>query len=366
MKMIVLSTETWDAVRQARKELLFKTLVNRVDFESLLYIEPMTLWWRKHNSSARNITFGEKVRVCRWYCPLPGERVVPIQLFNRFWQAQRIARCLNHEKDYYAGIFYHPANWLVAKRLANRGKWFFDWTEDWGVYQQSKWISRLQIRALREASGVVADSESLYKKACEIRGSDHDVLLLPNATSLIGRYHQHAAEPADLLSIARPRIGFMGHIGPWIDVELIVRLATLRVDWQWCILGDARGDARKQLNACSNVHLLGIHPYDQLPDFMAHLDVLVAPYNNKAEGDSSKLYDYLVSGKPIVSSKLDTSIRLSTVVSIVNTTQQWMNAIQCALDEQDEGMIKKRKTMANTCTWEARAEVFANWLDSRL
>lgn len=309
MRMIVLSTESWDAKRQARKELLYKALLENNAIDSLLYIEPMLLWWRKRAASTRDQLFSDRVRVCRWHCLLPGERKSFIQSLNRNWQARRISACLSPGKKY-KGVFYHPSNWLVARRLQEQVEWFYDWTEDWGVYEKSSHVAQLQEVAIRGAAGVITVCESLYKRACDLRGEDKDVLLLPNATSLSAQ-GICLDEPAVLSPVDKPRIGLMGHVGPWMDIELIIYLAKARPEWHWCILGEARGEDRERLGLLSNVHLLGIHPYEELPSFMAHMDVLVALYRGHAEVDSSKLYDYLTSGKPIISSDMDTAHRLS-------------------------------------------------------
>ncbi len=364
MNLLVLSTELWDAKRQARKELLYKAMLQSGNVESLLYVEPMALWWRHNTVSSRDFSPEERVRVCRWSCPLPGERSDFVQRFNRFWQARRVEACLNNDATY-IGIFYHPANWLVARRLQNKVKWYYDWTEDWGVYQDSPSISKLQEIAITNAYGVITVCETLYERACTIRGSRQNVLMLPNATALNASARQYDV-PVELAPVARPRIGLMGHVGPWMDVDLIMQLAADRPDWQWFILGDARGEVRQKLLEYANIHLLGIHPYEQLPAFMAYADVLVAPYNSRAQGDSSKLYDYLTSGKPVVASRLDTTRRLSAGVTAANGHGEWLAAIEIALQQkQDETLARIRRDIASQNSWAERSQQLVRWLEER-
>lgn len=362
MNLLILSTELWDAKRQARKELLYKAMLETGKIESLLYIEPMVLWWRRNDVPARELTISEHVRVCRWHCPLPGDRNAWIRGFNRKWQARRIASLLNSAP--YTGIFYHPVNWLVARQLRERVRWFFDWTEDWGVYQNSEQMSQLQQLAIRNAYGVITVCETLFERACEIRGSRHHVLLLPNATALDAGEHEYE-EPQELAALAHPRIGLMGHVGPWMDVDLIAALAAARPKWQWFILGDAQGRARTLLSGHGNVHLLGIHPYEQLPAFMVHADLLVAPYNSSAQGDSSKLYDYLTSGKPVISSRLDTAVRLAGGVTIADGREEWLSAIETALKEDDDEAAHTRRSLAADNRWVLRSRQLIEWLEAR-
>jgi len=362
MRMIVLSTEYWNARRQARKELLYKALLKNNGIDSLLYVEPMDLWWRRPVTVKREQAFDPRLTVVRWRCPIPGERMPQVAMLNRRWQAGRIYKKLKQGKPY-TGIFYHPSNWLTARHLRQSARWYFDWTEDWGVYHQSPYIAHLQNRAIREASGVIAVCESLYERACAIRGGAHHVRLLPNATALQAGSKPHYDEPLGIRDIPRPRIGLMGHIGPWMNTELIIALAAAQPEWQWCILGDARGDDRRGLEALANVHLLGIYPYEQLPAFMDHMEVLVAPYKPRIECDSSKLYDYLTSGKPIVSTVLDTTKRLSgLVLTAAPVAQAWSDRIEEALRDKDEALSARRRGKAAACSWDARARELAAWL----
>ena len=53
-----------------------------------------------------------------------------------------------------------------------------------------------------------------------------------------------------------------------------------------------------------NVHILGLKKYQFLPAYMKYFDICLIPYVIKSEwndsADSTKMYDYLISGKPVV------------------------------------------------------------------
>lgn len=368
--LIVVSTEFWNAKRQARKELLYRALLTQGMVQSLVYVEPPAAWWREGFSAAGSRRGGQGVVLSRWNCPLPGDRIPLLTIINRRIIAARIARRFRREGAPPVGVFYHPVNWLIVRHLRGPTRWFYDWTEDWAVYHRSAFLARVQREAVRGSDGVIAVCRGLYDEAREIRGGDDTVLLLPNATALCGG-EAGAKESPDLAPIPRPRIGVMGHVGPWMDAELIESLAEREPSWEWVILGDTRPPWAERLGRRPNIHLLGVRPYEELPRYMAGMDALVAPYRGvvhagSSRGDASKIYDYLSSGKPVLSSILDTALAFPDAVRTVSRDiEQWRRALAEALGERDPAAARRRRALARRNTWSMRARTFRDWVEPR-
>jgi len=359
--LIVLSTEYWDSIRQARKELLYRALLTNRQVDYLAYIEPMCHWWQGQ-SNVKHYRNGA-AHIYRWMYPLPGERFYPVLLLNRFLQSLRISQIFSKNKGNITGIIYHPYNWLAAKHVRGVSSWLFDWTDDWGIYHNSDTVAKLQDRSIKRCDGVIAASTVLYERALSIRRDDR-VLFLPNATAL--KPPDNLEEPEELVEIDHPRIGFIGHVGSWIDLDLVKEVAKRIPEYQWCILGYASYSARKQFISLANIHFLGIQPYYSLPNWMAFMDVLVAPYNQSAQefvSGSSKIYDYFFSGKPIVSSRMSTAYHFPGLIEIAHQDPEaWEIALEKCLKENDPDLVRRRKKAAAENTWEERASVFIKWL----
>lgn len=355
---VIISTECWDSKRQARKELLYKALLKEGGVDYLAYIEPMRRWWQEFRGTAERKD--GSAHIYRWINPIPYERYHAILLMNRLFLAARISQVIPKKKDAITGIFYHHYNWLVARHVRGIRQWFFDWTDDWGLYHQSSSVARMQDECIAQCDGVIAVSKELYDRARLIRGDDR-VLFLPNATSL--EPIDVMEEPPELKNIPHPRICFIEHIGPWVDVDLIMDIAKCRPDYQWCIIGSVPPSVMEKFKNYKNVHVLGIQPYETLPHWMWHMDVLVAPSIYDSPGDVSKIYDYLTSGKAIVSSPSETAHRFTGLISIAgNDSHSWEIALDKSLYDNEKDLEAKRQEAARANNWFRRAQDLLRWL----
>lgn len=189
----------------------------------------------------------------------------------------------------------------------------------------------------------------------------------PNATSLVPhRYHKKGnldePGPQELMLIRRPIIGMTGVLNERVDFGLIAELARKRLGWSFVVIGpfaDGPIDVRsiQTLQQLPNVHLLGPRPHDRLPMYIRSFDVCIIPYvkNSLNEHCSPlKMYDYLASGRPIVSSDISEAVLLRQVVRVANSAAEFEKQIEESLAESDSES-SRRIIMARSNTWEIRA-----------
>ncbi|MCH7961055.1 MAG: glycosyltransferase [Planctomycetes bacterium] len=162
--------------------------------------------------------------------------------------------------------------------------------------------------------------------------------------------------PADLASIPRPRVGFIGGLDRHtFDADLFDAVAGLLPDVRFVLVG-----------ACSlpdswrpgrNVHLLGQRAYSEVARYMAGCDVLIMPWNDNEwikVCNPVKLKEYLAVGRPIVSTPFDELARYQGLVRVVRTPELFARAIRDALSEPaDTAAMRER---VENETWTAKAE----------
>jgi glycosyltransferase involved in cell wall biosynthesis len=214
--------------------------------------------------------------------------------------------------------------------------------------------------AVKTASAIITVTETLKHRASEIRGSDARVFLLPNATSWSTA--RNLPCPAELSRIPIPRLGYLGHVGPWLDVDLVTSLAQARPEWHWVFVGHSEPSRQENLSRFGNIHLLGQKAFDDLQSYMAHCQVLVAPYRKSIEGDATKLYDYLTIGRPVISSGIETANRLKPYVQIAGDINTWLKAIAEALNEKGRHLRQARQQESLKHTWSVRVSALLKWL----
>jgi glycosyltransferase involved in cell wall biosynthesis len=355
LSLLCLSKEFWDSPRRARKHLLFEALQKQLSVGELLYINPFLHRWC---SREINMDTAQDMDVWQGKFLLPGERFAPVRSVNR-WMAYRQLR-LRLAKKNWTTFFYDPWDVTLARNLKKHGPVFFDWTDDWELYYDDPAIGSNQKSAVREASAVITVTDNLRRQASDLRMSDKEVLWLPNATGW--QPVKSAPCSPELARVPSPRLGFVGHLGPWFDADLVASLAERHPDWHWVLVGAADPSKYRQLSDSDNIYLLGQKPYNELQGFMANCDVLVAPYISRIEGDATKLYDYLTLGLPIVSTDIETARRLHPHVRTAFDLESWQTGIDQALKEADPSRRKARRQESRRHTWDARAAALLAWL----
>jgi teichuronic acid biosynthesis glycosyltransferase TuaH len=184
----------------------------------------------------------------------------------------------------------------------------YDITDDWLVEQSvpervRRRRRRLEERLLRDAAEVVVCSPGL----AESRGRSRPVTLIPNGVDV-----EHVTRP-------QPRPEDLGpspvavYVGTLhderFDVELLLDLAERLPDLTVTLVGpDALAEpSRAALAALPNVRLLGPRPYDAVPGYLQHADVIVIPHriNEFTESlDPIKAYECLAVGRPTVATEV--------------------------------------------------------------
>jgi len=184
--------------------------------------------------------------------------------------------------------------------------------------------------------------------------------------------------PADLDNVPRPRIGYAGNITQKVDLKLLRELARLRPEWSWVLLGrfvkGGSGGAAlefealwKECQALPNVHYLGEKPYNELPAYVAHMDVNTMLYRTDGAGwwhagYPLKLHEYLAVGKPVVSADIAAVREFDGVVSLARGVAAWEAAIGAALKDEDEAVVAKRRTIARQNSWDGRVDTLELYL----
>ncbi|WP_340117699.1 glycosyltransferase family 4 protein [Pelagibius sp. 7325] len=119
------------------------------------------------------------------------------------------------------------------------------------------------------------------------------------------------------LSRYRTVCGYFGHLYPGRGIEVIEGMARLRPETGFLVFGGNEGDivARRDANCLPNLHFMGFVPHAMAQRAMAACDVLLMPYQRQvsigvAGRDTArwmspmKMFEYLASGTPLISSDL--------------------------------------------------------------
>jgi glycosyltransferase involved in cell wall biosynthesis len=166
-------------------------------------------------------------------------------------------------------------------------------------------------------------------------------------------------EPADLVAVPRPRLGFFGGIDDYVvDLPLLERVAREVPQATLVLIGDATC-SMERLEALPNVHWLGFRPYEEIPAYGAGFDVALMPWlrNEWIEhANPIKLKEYLALGLPIVSTDFPEVHHYADVVAIAADDDAFVTLVRAALDGHAVGTTESRSARVAGATWDNRAK----------
>ncbi|MBI3154348.1 MAG: glycosyltransferase [Burkholderiales bacterium] len=156
---------------------------------------------------------------------------------------------------------------------------------------------------------------------------------------------------------ARPRLGYVGWITERTDLPLLARLARDRPQYDIVLAGPDKDDALGKLLALPNVQWLGTVPQDEVPELIASFDVCLMPHRDTAYSRSMsplKLFQYLGSGRPIVSTVVAGVDRWRHLVAVAGSPADFVAAVDAALGSDSLESAAARIDAAARETWELR------------
>jgi glycosyltransferase involved in cell wall biosynthesis len=222
-----------------------------------------------------------------------------------------------------------------------------------------------------EATVITAVSEYLVDQTKKMTGLNH-IQYLPNGVDIKKFQKKEDTPPKDIEQIHHPRITFVGALTTWIDFPLIIVAAKKLEDHQFILIGPIDDALTNHpdivtLKSMKNVHFLGSKPYEQVPNYLHYSDVLLLPRTMDPYSlacDPLKLYEYLATGKPVVSTNHPSTKRFLDFIQTGNTPEEIIEGIEKSLTRNDE-TSQRQKVVVNSLAWETRINQLLNMVNEQ-
>ena len=168
-------------------------------------------------------------------------------------------------------------------------------------------------------------------------------------------------EPADQEDLPKPRFGFYGVIDERFDIELLDKVAEMRPDWSFVMVGPVVKISEEDLPRRPNIHYLGGKTYAQLPSYLSGWDVALMPFamNESTQFISpTKTPEYLAGGKPVVSTPIKDVVRhyghiqgVLIADNAVDFVKQCERALELARDPESDWLAEADLLLSAT-SWD--------------
>lgn len=178
---------------------------------------------------------------------------------------------------------------------------------------------------------------------------------------------EHLPLPGDIAHLPGKRIGFVGLIEDWIDLDIIEYAARSHPNWQFVAIGKIATDVSR-LQKLGNVHLLGPREYRTLPAYEKGMHCMIVPFRiteMTRHVNPLKMREYLAAGRPVVSTDLPEVRPYRELVSIVHDADAFVAAIERELADDSPTLARARSDAMRSESWDRRFEDVMNIVESQ-
>src|SRR5690606_13523785 len=140
----------------------------------------------------------------------------------------------------------------------------------------------------------------------------------------------------------------------WFDADLVRAVALANPGALVLLVGRDTAGVAARLADLGNVQFVGEVPYGELPYWLYGFDACMLPFKVMPLTQATnpvKVYEYLASGKPVVSIDLPEMVQFGGVVRSAADADGFVAGIAAALDEKDVDLAEARRAFAATQTW---------------
>jgi hypothetical protein len=207
---------------------------------------------------------------------------------------------------------------------------------------------------------ICATSASLNEKYREI--AKKDIHFLPNGVNAEDYSVDRGAKA--VMNNGRKTVGYVGAINKAMDTELLEHAVSLFPSVDFVLIGFCRAeqipDITRLSRNYSNFKYYGERSYHDIPGYLRSFDVLIsfkkADYST-AGNDSMKIYQYLATGNPVVTTPVPPAERFKELVYLACDKYQFADCLKAALEEDDGALRERRKAEARKNSWAKRVDV---------
>lgn len=398
MNIIYFSTINWDSIKQRPQHIALELSKNHY----MIYVEPHISLFSAFLTRYRQVNSLKKINENLFvYSPpflLPfGLKNLLINNINKNILLKLIAKIQKKLDFYPAAVFFsHPSYCDIAEKILTNYS-FYDCMDEYSEFNAQHAnqviLNKMEENLIKKVGAVIVSSNELYKKK---KNNAKKIYLIPNGVNYdffvnvqndcsfpchshkngnplsniaaCFRWNDNKNEawqksfikPSEL-SLLSPVIGYLGTIADWLDTDIIEYAIKTKPDWWFVFIGPVQNKYfKKYILKYDNVLYIGKIPYEILPHYLKSFSIGIIPFKINTLTiyvNPVKLYEYLATGLPVVSSALPDVVNLNNenLVSIYTDKNDFIKKIEQNLYNTNENKIL-RQEFAKQNTWANRVQ----------
>jgi hypothetical protein len=271
---------------------------------------------------------------------------------------------------------YHPFDYPLLRWFKKRVLSVFDWAEEWREYfiefseRKRDMIRALEENIIKNTEIVFVVSQKLLVKAQ--KSNKNSYRLLDGTVYEIFR-KTPGNVPEDIKYVKKPILGYLGTINERVDLNLLEFIGKNLANTSLVLIGDIhyRRIDISRFKKCNtendNIYFLGGKSYEELGNYTQFFDVCILPYKPELSASifPTKIFDYLATGSPIVSTNVMEIERFKDYLYIATSKEEFLNYVKIALNEKNHHLSQARLEVAQENSWGERASEIMEHLKER-
>jgi glycosyltransferase involved in cell wall biosynthesis len=216
---------------------------------------------------------------------------------------------------------------------------------------------------------VICVSKALYAAKCN---SHRNIHYLPHGVDA-EIFHEAARNSRILPEIAhipKPIAGYFGTMSASNDIELLMYCAKKMPHISFVFAGQITGGDYSELLTMPNVFYLGKLPYEKIPQLCAAFDVCLLQWKLRdwiKSCNPLKLFEYMASGRPIVSVAIDeVADNYSEIASVAKDKEEFCKLIEWELKNDTPQRSKARIDIAMRHNWDEHVEIISRLINETI
>jgi len=245
--------------------------------------------------------------------------------------------------------------------------------DDFGAGQTGRkksQIMSLEAELLGQVDVVFANSELTFRAKKTLNPNTFRIPSGVDVEHFVQASGKRMEVHPEIASLPRPVLMFVGSLNEKIDVGLLSSLAGSHPGWSVVLVGPVfpKSVDLRELREVSNIHILGARAFSVLPSMLSGTDLCLLPY---VQGEVTryrsplKLYEYLATGKPIVSVPHPEVNDFSGVIGIA-PADRFVEAVEKALQNDNVEKQLERIALAKQHHWDLRVDMMEGIIRARL
>ncbi len=287
---------------------------------------------------------------------------------HKFFQQAKYQILKSFIKSPYILILNNPQAdkamvWRVAKTADLT---IFDWSDDFVEFSTNPLERKICWETCKlyceMADLVLTVNENLRKKALRFNERTYT---LPNATNFFtfGTVKRETGSLSHVSKLKGKKVGYVGWLNSLrLDLELLEHIIKERPKINFLFIGpkSEKWPLGYLIPKMPNAYILPPIPYPDYPFCVSSLDVCILPNKLSAHtrgNDPIKIYDYLASGRPIVSTKCSGTEKFENYIYLADNKYDFLTLLDKALKENSREKSRVRKAIALEHSWQKRMDV---------